>query len=73
MSLNKRKMYDQARLYLDTWNHPPAASHPDGAGVNRYVEAARASPYTAGRAAYFRCPPVLFAKMLKLIFKNAKD
>lgn len=69
MALNREKFTSQAKLYLDTWENPPAASHRDGSYVNRFVEAARASPYIAGHAAAFRCPPVLFARIVRRLFK----
>jgi hypothetical protein len=70
MALNRDKMADQARLYLATWTAPPAATHAGADRVNRYVEAARASPYTAGHAAAFHLPPVLYARIILKLFNG---
>jgi hypothetical protein len=72
MAFNRDKMVDQARLYLDTWNAPPAATHAGADRVNRYVEAARASPYTAGHAAAFCLPPVTYARMILKLFNRGE-
>lgn len=70
MALNAAKIAREAGRYLYAFEHPPAATHADGAYVNKFVEAARASPYTAGHAAALRLPPVLYARIVRRLFKE---
>ena len=65
--LNWGKTVDQARLYLKTFKNPPAATHESGKGVNRYVEAARASAYTVGHASYLRLPAPFYARAVVVL------
>lgn len=48
MALNMEKMTSEFKEYFKCLVNPPKASHEDGIWMNRFVEAARLSPYASG-------------------------
>lgn len=60
MTFNADKLSTEFRLFFQEWREPmPGPTHRGGSWVNRFVEAARESPYAIGHVDAFLWP--LFA------------